>query len=108
MCFKFTFIGKDTINIIIKRKLDNYLHYNLNLIKGVVENDIISSNLLDCLDLFDADGNSLSLPKLYENTEFEYLINSDLEFTIHFFDEFDAASYDEVVDGYIKILENYL
>ncbi|MBE6130704.1 MAG: sugar phosphate isomerase/epimerase [Erysipelotrichaceae bacterium] len=38
----------------------------------------------------------------------EYLINSDLEFTIHFFDEFDAASYDEVVEGYIKILENYL
>ena len=37
-----------------------------------------------------------------------YLINSGLEFTIHFFDEFDAASYDEVVDGYIKILEKYL
>lgn len=38
----------------------------------------------------------------------EYLINSGLEFTIHFFDEFDAASYDEVVDGYIKILNKYL
>lgn len=38
----------------------------------------------------------------------EYLINSNLEFTIHFFDEFDAASYDEVVDAYINILEKYL
>ncbi len=38
----------------------------------------------------------------------EYLKESNLEFTVHFFDEFDAASYDEVVDAYISILKNYL
>lgn len=38
----------------------------------------------------------------------EYLKESNLEFTVHFFDEFDAASYDEVVDAYIDILRKYL
>ena len=38
----------------------------------------------------------------------DYLKQSNLDFTIHFFDEFDAASYDEVVDAYINILEKYL
>lgn len=37
-----------------------------------------------------------------------YLKESKLEFTIHFFDEFDAAIYDEVVDAYIEILKKYL
>ena len=34
-----------------------------------------------------------------------YLKESKLESTIHFFDEFDAAIYDEVVDAYIEILK---
>ncbi len=38
----------------------------------------------------------------------KYLKMSNLTFTMHFFDEFDAASYDEVVDAYIVILEKYL
>ena len=38
----------------------------------------------------------------------EYLKKSNLEFTVHFFDEFDAGSYDEVVDAYIDILRKYL
>ncbi len=61
--------GKDTINITIKRKIDNYLHYNFNLIKGVVENDIISSNLLECLDLFGADKILKLKQQVKENTK---------------------------------------
>ena len=38
----------------------------------------------------------------------EYLKESNLEFTVHFFDEFDAGSYDKVVDAYIDILRKYL
>ena len=44
-----------------------------------------------------------------ENSQIiNYLKESKLEFTIHFFDEFDAAIYDEVVDAYIEILKKYL
>lgn len=34
--------------------------------------------------------------------------NTDLEYTLHFYDEADFASYDEVVEGYIKLLNKYL
>lgn len=41
--------------------------------------------------------------------ELEKIIKeSNLEYTIHFYDEADFGSYDEVVDAYLKLLEKYL
>lgn len=34
--------------------------------------------------------------------------DSGLEFTLHFYDEADFASYDEVVEGYLKLLKKFL
>lgn len=36
------------------------------------------------------------------------LNNSNLEFTLHFYDEADFASYDEVTNAYLKLLKKYL
>lgn len=76
----------------------NSLKENIELAKELGF-DFIELNLN-----FDYCRNELENNKEVLNT----LQNSDLEFTLHFYDEADFASYDEVAKAYLKLLKKYL
>ncbi len=73
---------EENINLAKKLKLD-FLELNLNF--GYCRDDLIQSKDLKA--------------KLEEN---------DLVVTVHFYDEADFASYDEITEGYLKLLKKYL
>jgi len=71
------------------------------------ENFILANKLnLDFVEL------NLNIPycmKDMENLDVKSLLRKyNLEATLHFYDEFDAGSYKEVNDGYLKLLKKYI
>lgn len=73
-----------------------------------IEENLILAKKLN-LDFVELNLNFGYCRKEMEQKKVEELLKKyDLEATLHFYDEADFASYDEVVDAYFKLLEKYL
>lgn len=85
-------------------KLGMPILYEFNTI---VENVKLAKELN--LDFIELNLNFSYCQKAMENKEIKKLLNDyQLDATLHFFDEADFGSYDEVVRGYLKLLKKYL
>ena len=73
-----------------------------------VEDNLILANKLG-LDFVELNLNFNYCRKDIEKVDLEYLLKKySLKATLHFFDETDFASYDEVVNAYIILLKKYI
>ena len=60
------------------------------------------------LDFIELNLNFASCRNGLEDGSIKKLVNEyDIELTLHFYDEADFGSYDEVVDAYLSLLEKY-
>ena len=73
-----------------------------------IEDNLILAKDLN-LDFIEFNLNFASLRKSMENKSLEkLLLKYNIEATLHFYDEADFGSYDEVVDAYLKLLKKYV
>ena len=85
-------------------KLGMPILYEFNTI---IENVKLAKELN--LDFIELNLNFSYCQKAMENKKIKKLLNDyQLDATLHFFDEADFGSYDEVVRGYLKLLKKYL
>ena len=86
-------------------KLGMPILYEYNSIKENI--DLAKKLGLDFIELNLNFGYCRNEMERYQELE-KIIKESNLEYTIHFYDEADFATYDEVVDAYLILLDKYL